>query len=71
VTRTISTTSRPKLSSSFSFLQGKALKEINAILIEALGEHAPFYAAVQTVYPNLNVVIFSPVMRLVMDDPKQ
>jgi hypothetical protein len=28
----------------FFFLQGKALKEINAILIETLGEHAPSYA---------------------------
>jgi len=31
------------LSSSF-FLQGKALKEIYAILTETLGEHAPWYA---------------------------
>ena len=45
-TRTISTTSRCQLSSSF-FLQGKALKEIQAILTETLGEHAQSYATVQ------------------------
>jgi len=43
--RTISTTSRRELSLSFFFsLQGKAAKEIHAILIETLGEHAPSYA---------------------------
>jgi len=30
----------------FFFLQGKALKEIHAILTETLGEHAPLYATV-------------------------
>jgi len=29
------------------FLQGKARKEIHAILIETLGEHAPSYATVK------------------------
>jgi len=29
------------------FLQGKASKEIHAILIEALGEHAPLYATIK------------------------
>ena len=29
------------------FLQGKAAKEIHAILIETLGEHAPWYATVK------------------------
>jgi len=29
-------------------LQGKALKEIHAILTEMLGEHAPLYATVKT-----------------------
>jgi len=29
------------------FLQGKAQKEIHAILIETLGEHAPSYATVK------------------------
>jgi len=31
----------------FFFLQGKAPKEIHAILIETLGEHAPLYATVK------------------------
>ena len=31
----------------FFFLQGKAPKEIHAILTETLGEHAPSYATVQ------------------------
>ena len=31
----------------FFFLQGKVPKEIHAILIETLGEHAPSYATVQ------------------------
>ena len=31
----------------FFFLQGKALKEIHAILTETLGEHAPSYATVK------------------------
>ena len=46
-TRAISTTSRSQLSSSFFFLQGKAPKEIHAILTETLGEHAPSYATVK------------------------
>ena len=49
----------------FFFLQGKAPKEIYAILAETLGEHAPSYATVK------NVVIFPPVKHLVLDDPKQ
>jgi len=48
VTCAISTTSRCELSSSFFFfLQGKAPKEIHAILTETLGEHAPSYATVK------------------------
>jgi len=35
------------VSSSFFFLQGKAPKEIHAILKEGLGEHAPSYAIVK------------------------
>jgi len=31
----------------FFFLQGKAPKEIQAILIETLGEHAPLYATIK------------------------
>ena len=48
-TCTISTKSRSKLSSRsfFLFLQGKAPKEIHAILKETLGEHAPTYANVK------------------------
>ena len=45
-TRAISTTWRRELSSSF-FLQGKATKEIHAILTETLGEHAQLYATVK------------------------
>jgi len=44
-TRVISTTSRRELSSSF-FPPCKTPKEIHAILIETLGEHAPSYATV-------------------------
>jgi hypothetical protein len=52
----------------FSTLQSEAPKEIHAILTETLGDHAPSYA---TGWPSLNVVIFPPVFRLVLDDPKQ
>jgi len=31
----------------FFFLQGKAPKEIHAILTETLGEHAPSYATIK------------------------
>jgi hypothetical protein len=55
----------------FFFLQGKAPKEIRAILTETLGEQAPSYATVKTEWSSLNVVIFPPVMRLVLDDPIQ
>jgi len=41
VTRAILTTSRPELSSSFFFLQGKAPKEIHAILTETLACFRP------------------------------
>jgi len=47
-TRSISTTTRRELSSSFFFLQGKAPKEIQAILKETLGEHAPSYSTVKS-----------------------
>jgi len=55
----------------FFFLQGKAHKEIHAILTETLGEHAPLYATIKTGWLSLNLAIFSPVMRLILDDPKQ
>ena len=47
MTNTISTTSRCELSPRFSFLKGKAPKEIYAIVTETLGEHAPSYATVK------------------------
>ena len=55
----------------FFFLQGKAPKEIHAILTVTLGENAPSYATVKTGWPSSNMVIFPPVMPLVLDDPKQ
>ena len=52
----------------FFFLQGKAPNKIHAILTETLGEYAP---PSKTGWPSLNVVIFAPLMRLVLDDTKQ
>ena len=49
------------------FLQGKAPKEIHAILTETLGEHAQSYATVKNWVTGLNVVILPPVLRLVLD----
>ena len=43
----IATTSRCELSSGFPPLQGQTPKEINAILEETLGEHAPSYATIK------------------------
>jgi hypothetical protein len=60
-----------ELPSSSHPLQGKAPTEIHAILTETLGEYAPWYGTVKTGWPSLNVVIFPPVTRLVLDDPKQ
>jgi len=51
----------------FFFLQGRAPKEIHAILTETLGEHAPS----KTGWPSLNVVTFPPVMPFVLNDSKQ
>ena len=51
----------------FFFLQGKAPKEIHAILIEPLGEHAPSYATVK----NWVAQFKRGDLRLVLDDPKQ
>jgi hypothetical protein len=53
----------------FSFLQGKALKEIHAILTETLGERAPSYATVKNWLAHCKRVIFSPVMRI-LEYPK-
>jgi hypothetical protein len=55
----------------FSPLQGKAPKEINAILTKALGEHAPSYATIKNLMVSLKVVIFPRVLRIVQDDTKQ
>jgi len=54
----------------FFSLQGKAPKEIHAILRETLGEHHRMPPS-KTGWPSLNVVIFPPVMRLVLDDTTQ
>ena len=72
-TREISATSRRELSSSFFFLQGKAQNEIHAILTETLREHAPSYATVKNWVALFKRGVFfpPPVMRLVLDDPKQ
>jgi hypothetical protein len=53
------------------FLQGKAPKEIHAILIETLRERAPSYATVKNWVTLSNVVIFPPVVLFVLDDLKQ
>jgi hypothetical protein len=46
-------------------------KEIHAILTEILGEYAPSYATIKNWVNQDNGVIFSPMMRLALDDPKQ
>jgi len=43
----------------FFFLQGKAPKEIHAILTETLGEHAPLYATVKNWVAQLKYGVFS------------
>ena len=52
-------------------LQGKAPKEIHAILKETLEEHATSYGSVKNWVARFNVVIFPTGMRLVLDDSKQ
>jgi len=59
------------MSSSFFFLQGKAPKEIHAILTETLEEHAPSYATFKNWVAKFKRGDFSTVMRLVLDDTKQ
>ena len=51
----------------FFFLQGKAAKEIHAILTETLGEHAPSYATVKNWVAQFKRGDFPPVVRLVLD----
>jgi len=55
----------------FFFLQGKAPKEIHAILKETLGEHAPSYATVKNWVTQFKRGIFPTVILLVLDEPKQ
>jgi transposase len=55
----ISTTSRRELSSYFFPLQGKAQREIYAILIETLGEHARSYAMVRNWVAQFKPGVFS------------
>ena len=51
----------------FFFLQGKALKEIHAILTQTLGEHALSYATVKNLVAQFKRGDFPPVVRLVLD----
>jgi len=53
------------------FLQGKAPKEIHAILTETLKDHAPSYATVKNWMTHFKRGYFPPVMRLFLDDPEQ
>ena len=69
--RAISTTWRRELLSSPPPPQGKAPKEIHAILKETLGEHAPSYATVKNWVAQFKRGDFFTCMRLVLDDPKQ
>ena len=55
----------------FFFMQGKAPKEIHAILKETLGEYATSYATVKNWVAQFKRGVFPPVMRLVLDDTKQ
>jgi len=55
----------------FFFLQGKAPKEIHAILTGTLGNMHHHTPLSKIGWPSLNMVIFEPVMCLVLDDPKQ
>jgi len=55
----------------FFFLQGKVPKEIHAILTETLRENAPSYVTVKNWVAQFKRGDFPPVMRLILDDPKQ
>jgi hypothetical protein len=48
--------------------QGKAPKEIHAILTDTLGEYAPSYATVKNWVAQFKSRDFSPEMSLVLDD---
>jgi len=58
-TRAISTTSRRELSSSFFFLQGKAPKEIQAILTETLSCFLPGRAKDLSALLYINCAMFN------------
>ena len=53
------------------YLQGKAPKEIHAILTETLGNMHHLMPPSKTGWPGLNLVVFPPVMHLVLDHTKQ
>ena len=55
----------------FYLLQGKVPKEIHTILRETLGEYAPSYATVKNWVAQFKHGDFPPVLRLVLDNPKQ
>jgi len=55
----------------FFFLQGKALKEIYAILTETLGEQAPLYATVKNRVAQFKRGDFSTCDGPRPEDPKQ
>ena len=58
------------LSFFFFFLQGKAPKEIHAILIETLGEHAPSHATVKNVVTQFKRGDFSTCVAPRLGRPK-
>ena len=55
----------------FFFLQRKVPKEIHAILTEISGELASSYATIKNWVAQFKRGVFPPVMRLVLDNPKQ
>ena len=59
------------MSSSFLFPASKLTKENHAILTELLGEYALSHATVKDWVVQFKRGDFSPVMRPVLDDPKQ
>jgi len=52
-------------------LQGKAPKEVHAILIETSGEHAPLYATIKNWVAQFKCGGFSTCDAPLLDDPKQ
>jgi len=52
-------------------MQGRAPKEIHAILTETLGEHAPLYATVKNCVARFKLGDFSTCDAYRPDDPKQ